>query len=93
MPLQRRIPKRGFNNYVFATRYATVNIQDLNRFQDGAVVDASSLTEIGLIKKTLDGVKVLGKGDLNRKLTVNVNAFSQSAKEKIETAGGKAEVI
>ena len=93
MPLQRRIPKRGFNNSVFATRYATVNVKDLNRFEDGAVVDANSLIEIGLIKKTLDGVKILGKGDLSRKLTVNVTAFSESAKEKIEKAGGKAEVI
>ncbi|MGI6404709.1 MAG: 50S ribosomal protein L15 [Oscillospiraceae bacterium] len=92
MPLQRRIPKRGFNN-IFAKSYATLNVSDLNRFEDGAVVDAQSLVEIGLLKKTLDGVKILGKGNLERKLTVNANAFSQSAKEKIEQAGGKAEVI
>lgn len=92
MPLQRRIPKRGFNN-IFAKTYATLNVSDLNRFEDGAVVDAQSLVEIGLLKKTLDGVKILGKGNLERKLTVNASAFSQSAKEKIEQAGGKAEVI
>ena len=92
MPLQRRIPKRGFNN-IFAVRYATVNVQELNRFEDGAVVDCETLKTIGLIKKTLDGVKILGKGDLNRKLTVNVAAFTESAKQKIEQAGGKAEVI
>ncbi len=92
MPLQRRIPKRGFNN-IFAKQYATLNVQDLNRFEDGATVTAESLKEIGLIKKTLDGVKVLGKGELARKLTVSVSAFTESAKEKIEKAGGKAEVV
>ena len=92
MPLQRRLPKRGFTN-IFATVYTTVKVSDLNRFEDGAVVDAQSLVEIGLLKKTLDGVKILGKGNLERKLTVIANAFSQSAKEKIEQAGGKAEVI
>jgi len=93
MPLQRRLPKRGFNNYVFAKQYATVNVQDLDRFEEGAVVDAASLKEIGLIKKPLDGVKILGKGDLNKKLTVKATAFSETAKQKIETSGGKAEVI
>lgn len=92
MPLQRRIPKRGFVN-IFATEYACVNVEDLNRFEDGAVVDAKSLKEIGLIRKTLDGIKILGNGELDRKLTVNASAFSASAKEKIEKAGGKAEVI
>ena len=92
MPLQRRIPKRGFNN-IFATRYATINVQDLNRFEDGAVVDRQALLDSGLLKKTLDGVKILGQGELQKKLTVNVAAFSQSAKQKIEAAGGKAEVI
>ena len=91
MPLQRRVPKRGFNN-IFATRYATVNVKDLERFEDGAVVDAQALVEAGLLKKTLDGVKVLGRGELSKKLTVNCAAFSASAKEKIEKAGGKAEV-
>ena len=93
MPLQRRLPKRGFNNFVFATRYATINLQDLNRFEDGALVDAESLKKIGLLKKTLDGVKILGKGELTKKLTVKATAFSQTAKQKIESCGGKAEVI
>lgn len=91
MPLQRRIPKRGFNN-IFATQYATVNVSDLERFEDGAVVDAQALIEKGLLKKALDGVKVLGKGEITKKLTVHCAAFSASAKEKIEKAGGKAEV-
>lgn len=93
MPLQRRLPKRGFNNSIFATRYATVNLSDLDRFEEGAVVDAQSLKEIGLLKKTLDGVKILGKGDLTKKLTVKATAFSETAKQKIEQSGGKAEVI
>jgi len=93
MPLQRRLPKRGFNNYVFAKRYATVNVSDLNRFEEGALVDAGSLVEIGLVKKTLDGIKILGKGDLAKKLTVKATAFSETAKQKIESTGGKAEVI
>lgn len=91
MPLQRRVPKRGFVN-IFATKYAIINVSDLEQFEDGAVVDAQALLEAGLIKKTLDGVKVLGKGELTKKLTVNCAAFSASAKEKIEKAGGKAEV-
>ena len=91
MPLQRRVPKRGFVN-IFATKYATINVSDLEKFEDGAVVDAQALLEAGLIKKTLDGVKVLGNGELTKKLTVNCAAFSASAKEKIEKAGGKAEV-
>jgi len=93
MPLQRRLPKRGFNNYNFATRYVTVNLDDLDRFEDGATVDAASLKEIGLIKKTLDGVKILGRGEITKKLTVKASAFSQTAKQKIESSGGKAEVI
>ena len=93
MPLQRRLPKRGFNNYNFATHYVTVNLDDLERFEDGATVDAASLKEIGLIKKTLDGIKVLGRGEITKKLTVKVSAFSQTAKQKIEASGGKAEVI
>lgn len=91
MPLQRRIPKRGFVN-IFATHYATVNVSELNKFEDGAVVDAQAIVAAGLIKKTLDGVKVLGNGELSKKLTVNVAAFSASAKQKIEQAGGTAEV-
>lgn len=91
MPLQRRVPKRGFNN-IFATKYVTINVSDLERFENGAVVDANALLQAGLIKKTLDGVKVLGNGELTKSLTVSVAAFSASAKEKIEKAGGKTEV-
>ena len=92
MPLQRRIPKRGFNN-IFATKYATVNVEALEKFEDGATVDAAALKDAGLISKTFDGVKVLGNGDLKKKLTVKAAAFSESAKTKIEAAGGKAEVM
>ena len=92
MPLQRRLPKRGFNN-IFATVYTTVKVSDLNRFEDGAVVDTAALLKSGLIKKVNDGVKVLGNGELTRKLTVEAAAFTASAKEKIEKAGGKAEVM
>lgn len=91
MPLHRRLPKRGFVN-IFATKYTAINVSDLNGFEDGAVVDAQALKDAGLIKKTLDGVKVLGNGELTKKLTVNLQAFSASAKQKIEEAGGKAEV-
>lgn len=91
MPLQRRLPKRGFNN-IFRTQYATVNVSALNIFEDGAVVNAEALINAGLLKKTLDGVKVLGNGELTKKLTVEAAAFSASAKQKIEEAGGKAEV-
>lgn len=92
MPLQRRLPKRGFTN-IFATEYATVNVSDLNRFEDGTAVDEKVLVEAGLLKKTLDGVKILGNGELTKKLSVSVKAFSESARKKIEAAGGKAEVI
>lgn len=92
MPLQRRIPKRGFNN-IFATNYAIVNLSALNSFDNGAVVDAQAIVEKGLVKKTLDGIKILGNGSLSKKLTVKASAFSESAKAKIEEAGGKAEVI
>lgn len=93
MPMQRRLPKRGFNN-IFKTEYATVNICDLEaRFDDGAIIDANALIEIGLIKKTLDGVKVLGDGELTKKFTVKAAKFSAAAAEKIEKAGGKAEVM
>ena len=91
MPLQRRLPKRGFVN-IFATKYATINVSDLEKFEDGAVVDAQAIVDAGLLKKTLDGVKVLGRGEITKKLTENVAAFSASAKEKIEKAGGKADV-
>lgn len=93
MPLQRRVPKRGFNN-IFATEYAVVNLADLERaFSDGQVVDVDALKAAGLIKKPLDGVKVLGNGELSKKLTVKVNAYSETAKSKIEAAGGTAEII
>ena len=92
MPLARRIPKRGFNN-IFATKYATVNVSDLNKFKDGTEVDAELLIASGLIKKTFDGVKILGNGELTSQLTVKAAKFSASAKEKIEKAGGKAEVM
>ena len=87
------VSKRGFNNYEFRTVYSTVNVSDLNRFEDGTVVDIALLKEVGLIKKELDGVKVLGSGELTKKLTVKANAFTKSAQEKIETIGGKTEVI
>ena len=93
MPLQRRLPKVGFNN-IFATKYAIVKISDLEaRFNAGDVVDAEALKAAGIIKKTLDGVKVLGNGELTKALTVKAAAYSASAKEKIEQAGGKAEVM
>ena len=92
MPMTRRIPKRGFNN-IFATKYSVVNVSDLDQFVDGTVVDADLLKASGLIKKTNDGVKILGNGELTKNLTVKAAAFSASAKEKIETAGGKAEVM
>ncbi len=92
MPLARRIPKRGFNN-IFATKYAIVNVSDLNKFKDGTEVDAELLKASGLIKKEYCGVKVLGNGELTTKLTVKAAKFSQSAVEKIEKAGGKTEVM
>lgn len=92
MPLTRRLPKRGFNN-IFATQYAAINVSALNVFEDGAVVDEKAIVEAGLVKKTLDGIKILGSGELTKKLTVNVKAFSAAAKQKIEAAGGKAEVM
>lgn len=92
MPLARRIPKRGFNN-IFAVKYAVVNVSDLNRFVEGTEVDTDLLKASGLVKKTYDGIKVLGNGELSTKLTVKAAKFSQSAIEKIEKAGGKAEVI
>ncbi len=92
MPLARRIPKRGFNN-IFATTYATVNVEDLNKFTENTVVNAELLIASGLINKEYDGVKVLGNGELTVKLTVQAAKFSKAAAEKIEKAGGKAEVI
>ena len=92
MPLQRRIPKRGFNN-IFAKTVAAVNVSALNIFDDGAVVNEAALVETGLVKGWFDSVKILGNGDLSKKLTVQVSAYSESAKQKIENAGGEAEVI
>ena len=92
MPLARRIPKRGFHN-IFAAEYATVNVGDLNKFTEGTVVDTELLCASGLVKKVCDGVKILGDGELNTKLTVKAAKFTKSALEKIEKAGGKAEVI
>lgn len=92
-PLFRRVPKRGFNNYNFRVRYAVINLSDLNKFEDGAVVTPELLKEMGLVKKQLDGIKVLGNGTLEKKLTVKATMFSKTAKEKIEKIGGKAEVI
>ena len=93
LPLFRRLSKRGFNNYNFRTVYACVNVSELNRFEEGTVVTPELLIETGLIKKQLDGIKVLGNGELSKKLTVKANTFSTSAKEKIENNGGKTEVI
>ena len=92
MPLYRRIPKRGFKN-IFAKEYTTINVDDLNRFEAGTVVTAELLKESGVIKKINDGVKILGDGDLNVNLTVQAKKFTKTAVEKIEKAGGKAEVI
>ncbi|MBQ5562209.1 MAG: 50S ribosomal protein L15 [Clostridia bacterium] len=92
MPLQRRIPKRGFNN-IFAKSIIAVNVSALEAFEDGAEVTVEALYQKGIVKKACDGIKILGNGSLSKKLTVKVNAFSESAKQKIEAAGGKAEVI
>jgi len=93
LPLYRRLPKRGFSNAKFKTVYATVNLDDLNRFENGTVVTHALLKETGLVKKGLDGIKVLGEGTLEKKLTIQANKFSGSALEKIEKSGSKAEVI
>lgn len=93
MPLQRRVPKRGFVN-IFGKEITIVNVAALDEhFADGSVVNIEALINAGLVKKTMDGVKILGNGDLTKKLTVEANAFSETAKQKIEAAGGKAEVI
>lgn len=92
MPLYRRLPKRGFNN-IFAKQYVTINVADLERFEDGTVVTAELLKESGVVSKVLDGIKILGRGELTKKLEVKVAKFSASAAEKVEKAGGKAEVI
>ncbi len=92
LPLYRKLPKRGFHNK-FGKTFAIVNIEALNRFEDGAVIDTAALCEAGLISRVNDGVKILGNGELTKKLTVKAAVFSNSAKEKIEAVGGKTEVI
>ena len=93
LPLYRKLPKRGFNNYRFSKKYAVINIQSLNKFNDGDVVDCEALLAMGIINDCFDGVKVLGEGALAKKLTVKAAVFSASAKEKIEAVGGKTEVV
>ncbi len=93
IPLYRRLPKRGFTNDMFKKEYAIVNVELLDTFNDGDVVSMETLLEAGIIKKELSGLKVLGRGEITKKLTVKAAIFSASAKEKIEAAGGKAEVI
>lgn len=92
IPLYRKLPKRGFNNR-FAKEYAIVNLDALNSFNDGDTVNLEALMNCGKIKKALDGLKILGNGEITKKITVQAKVFSKSAKEKIEAAGGKAEVI
>ncbi len=92
MPLYRRLPKRGFKN-IFAKQYVSINVEELNKLEDGTEVTAEVLKSAGIISKTLDGVKILGRGEVTKKLTVKVAKYSASAKEKIEKAGGKAEVM
>ena len=93
IPTYRRLPKRGFNNDKFATNYAIINVGDLNSFNDGDVITIDTLVENGTIKNVLSGLKVLGSGELTKKITVKAKIFSAAAKEKIEAAGGKTEVI
>jgi large subunit ribosomal protein L15 len=93
LPLYRRIPKRGFKNAMFKTRYAVINLDELNVFEDGTVVTPALLKEAGIVKNQLDGIKVLGNGKLEKKLTIQANKFSTSALDKIKEAGSKAEVI
>ena len=93
LPLYRKLPKRGFNNYRFGKQYTIVNVDVLNRFEDGAVVDADALLAAGVVSKVLDGIKVLGEGEVSKKITVKAAVFSAAAKEKIEAVGGKTEVV
>ena len=93
LPLYRKLPKRGFKNYRFGKKYATVNVQSLNKFNDGEVVDSAALLAMGIINKAYDGVKILGEGEITKKLTVKAAVFSANAKEKIEAVGGKTEVV
>ena len=93
LPLYRKLPKRGFNNFRFGKVYTIVNVENLNKFDDGATVDAQALLDAGIVHVVNDGIKVLGEGDITKKLTVKVAVFSASAKEKIEAVGGKTEVV
>ena len=93
LPLYRKLPKRGFNNSRFGKCYAVVNVHYLNKFNDGDVVDCAALLTAGIINTVVDGVKILGEGELTKKLTVKAAVFSASAKEKIEAVGGKTEVV
>ena len=92
MPLQRRIPKRGFNN-IFAKKVISINVSDLEKFGEGSVIDINELVNMGLVKRSFDKIKILGNGELTKSLTVKAHMFSKSAVEKIQAAGGKAEVI
>lgn len=92
MPLQRRIPKRGFNN-IFAKKVISINVSDLEKFGEGSVIDINELVNMGLVKRSFDKIKILGNGELTKSLTVKAHMFSKSAIEKIQVAGGKAEVI
>lgn len=92
MPLYRRLPKRGFTN-IFGKEFAEVNVETLNRFEDGSVVDPVALVEAGILKNVRDGVRILGNGEITKKLTVIANGFTKSAESKITAAGGKVEVI
>jgi large subunit ribosomal protein L15 len=93
MPLYRRVPKRGFNNKIFKKVYAEVNVSELDVFDNGSTVDVEALIEKGLVKKVVDGVAILGNGEITKKLTVQAARFTKTASEKIETAGGKVEVV
>ena len=93
LPLYRKLPKRGFNNSRFGKQYSVVNVELLNKFNDGDVVDSAALLKAGVIDSIFDGVKILGEGELTKKLTVKAKVFSASAKEKIEAVGGKTEVV
>ena len=93
LPLYRKLPKRGFNNYRFAKKYAVINVNALNKFDDGEVVDSAALLAKGIVDSAFDGIKVLGEGEITKKLTVKAAVFSASAKEKIEAVGGKTEVV
>ena len=93
LPLYRKLPKRGFNNFRFGKQYTVINVESLNKFNDGDVVDSAALLTAGVINSLNDGVKVLGEGELTKKLTVKAAVFSAAAKEKIEAVGGKTEVV